>query len=157
MFDRMLRLVIGFAVVALLLWMSVGSPSLVRAGQNNITHMDVQPIFVNVPLSSSGTILSTPFRALEKTTSQSVVIQADGASPNYKVELLVTLDRNVFTAPLTVAFTKPEVGGDLYTFTDALAHIFALGSPACLGQQLRVVGQGGGAVQGNINAQELSQ
>lgn len=129
----------------------------VWAGQNNITSMDVQPIMVNVPLSTSGVKLSTAFRALEKATTQSVVIQASGASPNYKVELLVTLDRLVFDSPLTVAFTKPEVGGDLYTFTDALAHIFPLYSPACLGQQLRVTGQGGGAVNGNINASELSQ
>lgn len=129
----------------------------VWAGQNNITNMDVQPIMVNVPLSTSGVKLSTAFRALEKATTQSVLIQASGASPNYKVELLVTLDRLVFDSPLTVTFTKPEVGGDLYTFTDAMAHIFPLYSPACLGQQLRVTGQGGGAVNGNINASELSQ
>lgn len=129
----------------------------VWAGQNNITNMDVQPIMVNVALSTSGVKLSTAFRALEKATTQSVLIQASGASPNYKVELLVTLDRLVFDSPLTVTFTKPEVGGDLYTFTDAMAHIFPLYSPACLGQQLRVTGQGGGAVNGNINASELSQ
>lgn len=132
------------------------------AEHDNITHMDVQPLFLTqgvegVALSSSGTILSNVFRALEKTTSQTVSIQADGASPNYSVELLVTLDRNVFSAPLTVGFTKPEIGGDLYTFADALAHVFPLYSPACLGQQLRVIGQGSGAVNGNIKAQELSQ
>lgn len=131
------------------------------AGHNNITQMDVQPIFINaqgtqgVALSSSGTILSTPFRALEKSQHQTIMIQASGVSPNYSVELLVTLDRAIFTAPGTVIFTKPEIGGTLYTFTDALAHVFPLFGPACLGQQLRVTGLGG--THGNITAQELSQ
>ncbi len=132
------------------------------AGHSSITNMDVQQIFMTgntpgVALSTSGTILSTPFRALERSQNQTVLIQASGASPNYSVELLVTLDRAVFTAPATVTFTKPEVGGTLYTFTDALPHVFPLYGPACLGQQLRVIGQGGGAVNGNISASELSQ
>lgn len=132
------------------------------AGHNNITHMDVQQIFITgatpgVALSSSGTIDSLAFRALEKTTNQSVLIQASGSSPNYLVQLLETLDRDVFTSPLTVLFVKPEIGGDLYTFTDALPHLFSLYGPACLGQKIRCVGQGGGAVNGNITALELSQ
>lgn len=132
------------------------------AGHSNITHMDVQQIFVTgntpgVALSSSGTIDSLAFRALEKTTNQSVLIQASGASPNYLVQLLETLDRDVFNSPLTVLFVKPEIGGDLYTFTDALPHLFPLYGPACLGQKIRCIGQGGGAVNGSITASELSQ
>lgn len=125
------------------------------AGHSSITNMDVAVIIPSTALSSSGTILSTPFRALEKSQNQTVLIQASGASPNYSVELLVTLDRAVFTAPGTVTFTKPEIGGTLYTFTDALPHVFPLFGPACLGQQLRVTGLGG--TQGNISASELSQ
>lgn len=139
------------AVALLALWFS---PAL-RAGNNTITQMDVQPIMVARPLASTGVELSVPFRALEKSQHQTILIQASGASPNYKVELLVTLDRAVFTSPGTVAFTKPEIGGDLYTFTDALAHVFPLYGPACLGQQLRVTGLTG--TQGNIDASELSQ
>lgn len=163
MFDRMLRVVIGLPVVALLLWMSVGSPSMVQAEHSTITQMDVRPLFINaqgtqgVALSSSGVIYSSVFRTLEKTQNQTVQIQASGASPNYTVELLITLERDVFTSPATVTFTKPEVGGTLYTFTDALVHVFPIYSPACLGNELRVTGLGGGAVQGNISGLELSQ
>lgn len=139
-----------FAFLALLLLAGTA-----RAGQDNITQMDVVNIIHAAPLPSTGTVTSTAFRALEKSTHQTVVIQASGASPNYKVELLVTLDRTVFASPLTVAFTKPEVGGTLYTFTDALAHVFPLFGPACLGQELLVTGLGG--TQGNIEASELSQ
>ena len=119
--------------------------------------MDVQNIIHAQVIAPNGVFVQAlPFRALEKTTTQSIVIQGTGTGPNYKVELLVTLDRNVYTAPASVTFTKPEIGGDLYPFTDGNPHIFPLFSPACLGSALRIT-EMGGANSITIEASELSQ
>jgi hypothetical protein len=121
--------------------------------------MDVVNIIHAQTIAPNGVYVQLlPFRALEKTQSQTIQIQCSGTSPNYKAELLVTLDRAVFTAPpSTITFTKPEIGGDLYTFTDALVHVFPLFSPACLGNELRITELGGANSLTIVDAWELSQ
>jgi hypothetical protein len=89
-----------------------------------------------------------PFRMLSNTVAQSVQIQGTGTSPNYKVEMLVTVDGTTYV--------KPEMGGDLGTFTDANAHIMTVSVPLSVGHKLKIT-ELGGANSITIEAWERSQ
>lgn len=92
--------------------------------------------------------ITRPFTALPSTIAQSVAVQGTGTSPNYKVEMLVTLDGT--------NYVKPEVGGALGTFTDQNWHIIPLGVPLSVGHELKIT-ELGGANTITITAWEASQ
>lgn len=96
-------------------------------GKNNITHTDVRAlptliIAANQNLSTVAFLVGRDMtsndlvarQGLGKATDLSALVQGAGTSPNYKVEVLCSMDG--------VVFTKPEQGGDLGTFTDANPH-----------------------------------
>lgn len=125
------------------------------AGQNNITQQDWQRVIperANLPpqvIAPSGVYTQVlSFKALEKTKYQAVQIQGTGTSPNFKVELLCSIDG--------ITFTKPEVGGDVGTFTDANVHFCPLWGPLCREHKLRIT-ELGGANSISIEAYEGSQ
>lgn len=122
---------------------------LARAEYNNITQSDLANVIHAQVVEAGGTFTQTrAFAGLSKAVNQSVQIQGTGTSPNYKVEILVSLEGSTFT--------KPQVGGDLGTFTDADAHVVAVATPASVGHKLKIT-ELGGSNSVIIEAFELSQ
>ncbi len=122
-----------------------------RAGNSAITHVDFKTVISAKLIAPSGTFTQVlPFTgdAIIRTVNQAVQVQGTGTSPNYKVELLVTLDGT--------NYAKPEIGGDLGTFTDANLHIIPLYSPVCTGNELKIT-ELGSSNSITITAGELSQ
>lgn len=100
-------------------------------------------------IAASGTFTQTrAFTPLSRTVNQSVQVQGTGTGPNYKVEILVSIDGTTFV--------KPEVGGDLGTFTDQNAHIIPLGVPLSVAHKLKFT-ELGGANSITVTAWEASQ
>lgn len=146
--DRKARSLI-FASIVLVLGFALGNAPRVRAEYNAITQSDLSNVIHAQAVTASGTFTQTrAFTALPRTVAQSVQVQGTGTSPNYKVEILVSLDG--------ITYTKPEIGGDLGTFTDANAHVVALYVPVSVGHKLKVT-ELGGANTVTIEAFELSQ
>ncbi len=145
MIDRNF-LVLVAALLALAL--APSSRTTLHAEQNSINHEFLANIIHAQVVAPSGTFTQVrEFRSLSKTTTQAVQVQGTGTAPNYRVELLVTLDGT--------NFAKPELGGDIGTFTDANLHIIPLFSPLSLGHKLKITELGGNAI--TIEASELSQ
>ena len=124
-----------------------GSPA--RADYSNITDVPIQNSIHAQTILAGGTYTQTrAFTALSKSVSQSVHVQGTGTSPNYKVEMLVTVNGT--------DYAKPEVGGDLGTFTDANVHIVAVATPLSVGHKLKIT-ELGGVNSITIEAWERSQ
>jgi hypothetical protein len=121
----------------------------VYAEQDNIRQTDIATVISAQTISASGTFTGRTFKPLQRTTSQSVMVQGTGTSPNYKVEILVSLDGTTFV--------KPETGGDLGTFTDQNAHIMAVHVPLSPGGHQLLITELGGANSITITAKEASQ
>lgn len=150
--DRSARAVGVLAALVVFLASIVSWHPPTHAGQSSITQVDAQQVITSGALSSGGTFTSgvtggLTFRALEHTTAQSVAVRVAGTSPNYKVELLVSLDG--------INFVKPEVGSLLGTFTDGNIHVVALFAP--LHVQNRLLFTELGSHTGTIDAWEASQ
>ena|SRR5687767_13826805 len=140
--NKVLVLVVG------LLLALAGRP-VVHAEYDNIKQTDVGPVLTSPSTVASGTWTSRTFKPLPKTFTQSAVVQATGTSPNYKVEVLCSMDG--------VTFTKPEVGGDLGTFTDQNPHFVAIQTPLSPGGHQFKFTELGGVNSVVWTAQEASQ
>lgn len=137
----------ALAVAVLCLVLALGPA--VRAEYNSITQTDVAPSWSTGVIAPSGTFTQTrAFTPLPRTVAQSVAVQGTGTSPNYKVEILVTLDGT--------NYVKPETGGDLGTFTDANWHIMAVSVPLSVAHKLKIT-ELGGANSITVTALEASQ
>ncbi len=119
-----------------------------RADQSNIVNTQPAKLIDTQAIIASGIYTSRAFVALEHTNAQSVQVVGTGTSPNYKVEVLVTVDGE--------NYVKPETGGDLGTFTDASHHVIAVSVPLSVGHKLRIT-ELGGANTITITAWERSQ
>lgn len=147
----MVLLLIGFVL-------GLGHAPSARAEYNNITQTDVGPVKTSTLVSASGTYTFPTFMAkrpdnpatgLSRQITQSAVVQAAGTSPNYKVEVLCSMDG--------VTFTKPEVGGDLGTFTDSNPHFVPIQTPLSPGGHQLKFTELGAANSVTWTAQEASQ
>jgi hypothetical protein len=129
-------------------WAMSGRP-VVRADYNTITDATLAHTIETVTITAGGSYTQVrPFVSLPSTVAQSVQVQGTGTSPNYKVEMLVSVNG--------VTYVKPETGGDLGTFTDANAHIMAVHVPLSVGHKLKIT-ELGGANSITIEAWERSQ
>lgn len=120
------------------------------AAHNNIAHTDVRAMAA-VVVAASQTGHTTVFLrgqnatavndllargGLGVATDLSALVQIAGTSPNYRVEVLCSMDG--------VTFTKPEVGGILGVFTDTLPHFLTISCPLSPGGiELQFVELGG--------------
>jgi len=117
-----------FVILALLLVTSA------FAAHSNIAHTDVRAMAqVVVPANQTGhtTVFlrgQDPLRpellargGLGVATDISALVQGAGTSPNFSVQVLCSMDG--------ITFVKPEVGGDLGTFTDSNPHFLAIVCP----------------------------
>lgn len=120
----------------------------VLADQTNIVNTAPVKLIDAQSIAASGTHTSRAFIALEHTNAQSAQFVGTGTSPNYKMELLVTVDGE--------NYVKPETGGDLGTFTDANHHIVAVNVPLSVGHKLKAT-EMGGANTITVTAWERSQ
>lgn len=134
------------AVVVLLL--SVLGNHALQAEYDNIKQTDLSPVRT-ITATAGATGTSATFKPLARSTTQSAMITGTGTSPNFKVELLVSLDE--------ATFVKPETGGDLGTFTDQLPHIVAISVPLSPGGHQFKVTELGGVNPISVAAQEASQ
>lgn len=102
----------------------------IHANYNNITQTDILPPTSTGSISASGSFTQT--RAflpqvnngspgLGRAVSLSASFQAAGTSPNYRVEVLCSLDGT--------NFAKPTVGGDLGDFTGTDLQIAPINCP----------------------------
>ena len=121
----------------------------IHAEYDNIRQTDVGPVLTSTSVAASGTFTFRTFKPLPKTTAQSAVVQATGTSPNYKVEVLCSMDG--------ITFTKPEVGGDLGTFTDENPHFVPIQTPLSPGGHQLKFTELGGANSVVWTQQEASQ
>lgn len=127
----------------------MSSTPIARADYSTITDVPVKnSIHAQTIVASGSYTQESPFRSLSNTVAQSVHVQGTGTSPNYKVEILITVDGT--------NYAKPETGGDLGTFTDANVHIIAVNVPLSVGHKLKVT-ELGGANPITIEAWERSQ
>lgn len=127
----------------------MSGPKSVRADYATIVDVPIKNSIHAQTIAPGGSFTQvSAFVSLSNTVSQSVQIQGTGTSPNYKVEMLVTVDG--------VTYVKPESGGDLGTFTDANAHVIAVAVPLSVGHKLKVT-ELGGANSITIEAWERSQ
>lgn len=144
---------IKWAVIVACILSLAFTPAFLQAENPQLTNVDLVNVIHAKTIAASGTLTSgvtagtKSFKPLRKTVFQSGQVQGTGTSPNYKVELLVSLDG--------VNFVKPEVGGDVGTFTDQNLHIFAIGVPLSVEHQFKVT-ELGGANSITIEASELS-
>jgi hypothetical protein len=115
-----------------------------HAEYNNITHTDVTSTKVSTLVAPSGTFTFTfmpkksdnPATGLSRMFSHSALFSAAGTSPSYTVEVLCSMDG--------VTFTKPEVGGDLGTFTGTTNKFVPINTPLSPGgHQIRFTETGG--------------
>lgn len=114
-------------------------PAALLANYSNITGTDVGPVRASTLTAPSGTYTFPTFMpkqsdnvttGLSRTNTQSATFSAAGTSPSYTVEVLCSMDG--------VTFTKPEVGGDIGTFTGTGAKFVAISTPLSPGgHQLR--------------------
>jgi hypothetical protein len=146
--------IFGVAVLCLGLAFS----PLLRAEYNNITQTDVSSVQTSPSTAASGTWTSrtimakrpdNPTTGLSRTFTQSAVVQAAGTSPNYKVEVLCSMDG--------ITFVKPEVGGDLGTFTDTNPHFVPVQTPLSPGGHRFKFTELGGVNSAVWTVQEASQ
>lgn len=102
----------------------------VHANYNNITQTDVLPLTSTGSIAASGSFTQTraflPQIAngspgLGRVNSLSASFQAAGTSPTYTVEVLCSLDGT--------NFVKPEIGGDLGSYTGTALHIVPINCP----------------------------
>lgn len=150
---------VGLAALFLVaLWGVLGFPGVLHAEYNNITLTDVGPVKTSTLVAASGTYTFPTFMAkrpdnpatgLSRHVTQSAVVQATGTSPNYKVEVLCSMDG--------ITFTKPETGGDLGTFTDELPHFVAIQTPLSPGGHRLKFTELGAANSVTWTSQEASQ
>lgn len=124
-----------YRVAALVAALLVFLPLAILAGDSNLKP-DKQT-FQLTPVSASGTGTTDSFTDIGFGQAKDVSAQfrGVGTSPNYKVEILVSLDQ--------VNFVKPEVGGDLGTFTDQNYHVVAITVPFCQQAKLKFTELGG--------------
>jgi len=139
---------IGAVTLAFVLGLLIGSAPALRAEYNNITGTDAGNIITAQVVTAGGTYTSRPFTGLGRGVTQTVQVQGTGTGPNYKVEMLVTIDGTIYT--------KPEVGGDLGTFTDQNNHIIPVAVPLSTGHELKIT-ELGGANTITITGRELAQ
>jgi hypothetical protein len=144
--------ILGALLLVAAFLLGLGGPGLpppARAEYDSIRHTDPANVIHAQTITAGGTFTQTrAFEALEHTINQSVQVQGTGTSPNYKVEMLVTVDGTTYV--------KPETGGDLGTFTDQLSHVIAVVVPLSVGHKLKVT-ELGGANSITIEAWERSQ
>ena len=138
---------VRIAAVAALCLVLAFNP-LVRAEYDTIRSLDVGTKINAQVVLASATHTSTAWTALPKTINQSVQVTGTGLAPNYKVEILVSLDGTTFV--------KPETGGDLGTFTDQNPHIMAVAVPLSVAHKLKIT-ELSGANSITITALEASQ
>jgi hypothetical protein len=142
-------------VAAFVLGLGGGLPPPVRAEYDSIKQPDLANVIHAGVVTPSGTFTQTrAFTALHRTINQSVQVQGTGTSPNYKVEMLISLDHDP-EHQVAGTFTKPETGGDLGTFTDQNAHVISVGVPLSVAHKLKITELGGNQI--TIEAYELSQ
>lgn len=156
-------------LLALLFVWRCGAP--VNAEYDNIKSADLGRCIpsptdpaTTVTITASGTYTQVdPIASLPRTNTQTIMIRGTGTSPNYKVELLVSLDYNPKNPGVSnrvgggaPVFVKPEVGGDLGTFTDSNWHIIPLASPLCVAHKLFIT-EMGASFSVQIVAHELTQ
>lgn len=128
MIDRKAR-AIALAAVLLVLGFAVGRAPVLLAEYSTIKGTVAEALFKAQTVAPGGTATSASFTALGQTNHQSVQFRGVGTSPNYKMEVLITVDgRN---------YVKPETGGDLGTYDDEEYHIKALQLPLCVGLRLK--------------------
>lgn len=148
----------GFlAITVLVLGLLIGQVPRVHAEYDNIRQADVGRAWSTGTVAPSGTFTQTT-AFLPQTTSSpglgravnmSAAIQGTGTSPNFKVEVLCSFDGSTFV--------KPDVGGDLGTFTDANLHIVPIQSPLSPGGHKLKVTELGGANSITVVLQEAAQ
>jgi hypothetical protein len=146
----MRRIEIGIICTAFyFLGLFAAHPRILDAGYSSITQCDFFNIIHAQTIAPSGTYTQlVSFRALQLTNTQSMQIQATGTSPNYSVQMLVSLDH--------VNFAVPQLGGTIGTFTDSNLHIIALALPLHVESKLLIT-ELGGVNSVTIEASELSQ
>jgi hypothetical protein len=135
----------------------ITAPPVLHAEYSTIKQVDVQAPKSTGTIAASGTYalpVFQPFKdassaGLTKTINQSAAIQGTGTSPNFKVEVLCSFDG--------ITFVKPDVGGDLGTFTDENLHIVPISTPLSPGGHRLKVNELGGANSIVVVAQEASQ
>lgn len=109
---------------------------------------DTKTLFAAQTIAASGNATSAAFTAIGQSKDVSIQFRNTGTSPNYKLEVLCSLDET--------NFVKPETGGDIGTFTDQNFHIAAISVPFC--KQLKIkVTELGGANSAVIDATICSQ
>jgi hypothetical protein len=152
MIDRKAR---SFVAAALLVVAALGFAPFASAEYGSINHTTATQVITAQAIVASGTFTqgqagsnTRPFTALPKTVNQSAAFRGVGTSPNYKVELLITLDGT--------NYVKPEVGGDLGTYTDSNWHIVPLAAPVSIGHEFKFT-ELGGANTVTADALEASQ
>lgn len=143
-------------IAALALLLVVAGRPLLHAEYNNITQTDVQSAKSSGTVAASGTYTFPVFMptktgspGLSKTITQSAAIQGTGTAPNFKVEVLCSFDG--------ITFVKPDVGGDLGTFTDQNLHIVPVQTPLSPGGHALKVTELGGANSIAVVIQEAAQ
>lgn len=148
---------LAFTVVLLVLGILISQVPPLHAEYNNITQADIAPA-ITLTATASGTATQTkaflPYRdpgspGLARTTTQSCMITGTGTAPNFKVELLVSIDGTIFV--------KPETGGDLGTFNDQNSHIVAISVPLSPGGHKAKVTELGGANTISVSFVEAAQ
>lgn len=138
---------IAWLIAVLLLVSPAWFPPL-HAEYDGIRQTDVATIVNTQAITASGTYTSKAWTALPRTINQSAAVRGTGTSPNYKVEILISLDGE--------NFVKPETGGDLGTFTDSNWHIMAISVPLSVAHKFYIT-ELGGANTVTVTVKEASQ
>jgi len=144
--------VVGCVITALFFALLTSLLSPIEAAHSNINHSYIKvmdPVSVGANLTGSTTVFlngrdpssndAAARGGLGICVDQSALIQGAGTSPNFKVEALCSMDG--------VVFVKPEVGGDVGTFTDANPHFCVISIPLSPGGiKLKFTELGGNAL-----------
>lgn len=139
MIDRKARTLALLSAPFVLGILYIFAAPFLNAEQNNITQTDVANVIHAVAIAPGGTLTQArAFTSLHKTVAQTAQFQCTGTNPHYKVELLVMIDTPLPEGARTGTFVKPELGGDLGTFSDQNPHIVPLFGPLCLAHKLRI-------------------
>lgn len=135
-YDTKARVTVGL-VLLFLIGFSLGFGIHVgHADYDNIRVTKLQTLLSGQAVAASGTYTTSSFKGLERMNTQSVQFRNTGTSPNYKVEVLVNLQDSAQTLDSTY-YAKPEIGGDLGTYTDQNWHVMPLTTPFCGSNKLK--------------------
>jgi hypothetical protein len=140
--NRKARAGIG-VIAAVFLAFALLMPFTATASYDNITGVDFTTKFNAQSISASGSATTTSYGILGNTNNQSIQYRGVGTSPNFKVEVLCSLDGTNFVVP--------EIGGVVNpACTDQNWHVAPLYIPLSKAIQIKITELGGNALASDV-------